>query len=1030
MKAPIVLLWLILSQLVLEAQRPFPSRSEQTTQYHAGPDIIFDNYNERDGLSNNSVSALLQDDFGFLWLGTSNGLNRYDGKKFNVFKKNRRDKKSLMSNIISELGKDKTGKIYGLTPDGVFTYDYKADTFSNHYLDLSKKKIYPNDFCVVSTDLVAVGTSNSGLLIMDLKTKKTTTYAFNADDKYTLSTDRISRILLDPSGKGIWITTYQGLNYFDLKTRKTTNYRNTPNNEIFNNQNTEAIHLSSEGKIWVLNNETKILLCFDPQTKIVKHRIDLSKMLKIPYAGSIFETKNNELWYSSISYEIVRIKYKDSLSYQVIKNDPQNPASIPGNYIYCYWEDKDHTLWLGTVAGISRVNSDRNFYRVIPIFQQFPELEENNWQITCIAQNPKDQSWWWASRDGVVYWYNPYTGASQSVDIKEKTNYRNQSFFITDLEFIDDKIIICMSRGYPVEWNTKTNQFHIVYGDAFRLASYMPTSFAQETDSTWIISNNALPLLRWNKNDDSYTEINFQKRDVQAHGLFSANWMQSYPGKGVWIAAEKSLGFLEPGSQYLKRYALEEIMPDGSKIPINTGYYNSLAVDANGDAWFSLIGNGLYKMERQSGLCKAWDSSDGLTSEVLNSSTPSADGRIWCSSFNKFSVYDPESSRFFNFKLELSNHNSFYYNYTLPLKNGHVLTTLKGYLVEFYPEKVKKRYPGNPPMISAIEVPSGRQLIWNQEELILNPTDNFLTIHFASLSHTNIYDYFFQYRIVEINQSWIKAEKDDKASYTNLPPGHYQFELQAISRDGQWASEIKTLRFHIKAPFYKTWWFYLIMAAFIISVAGYVLNSRIKNIRNIDKLKSMAQLLEKEKTAVMYENLKQHLNPHFLFNSLTSLGSLIRINPKEAGDFLDKMSKVYRYILKNKDNETVPLSEELRFVELYIQLQQTRFGEGLKIEIDIPEESLHRKIAPVTLQNLVENAIKHNIADVDDPLFIRLYIADDYLIVENKLNRKSYVETSNKQGLNSMVSLYKFLSDRPLIVSESQDIWLVKIPLI
>lgn len=180
----------------------------------------------------------------------------------------------------------------------------------------------------------------------------------------------------------------------------------------------------------------------------------------------------------------------------------------------------------------------------------------------------------------------------------------------------------------------------------------------------------------------------------------------------------------------------------------------------------------------------------------------------------------------------------------------------------------------------------------------------------------------------------------------------------------------------------------------------------------------------------MYENLKQHLNPHFLFNSLTSLGSLIRINPKEAGDFLDKMSKVYRYILKNKDNETVPLSEELRFVELYIQLQQTRFGEGLKIQVDIPEEFLHRKIAPVTLQNLVENAIKHNIADVDDPLSIRLYTADDYLIVENKLNRKSHVETSNKQGLNSMISLYKFLSDRPLTISESQNIWLVKIPLI
>lgn len=1030
MKAFVPLILLILSHLCMEAQRPFPARSEPTAPYQAGPDIIFDNYSERDGLSNNSVSTLLQDDFGFLWLGTSNCLNRYDGKKFNVFKKNRKDKKSLMSNVIIELSKDAAGKIYGLTPDGIFRYDYKADTFSNHFLDLSKKKIYPNDFCVIERDKVAVGTTTSGLMIIDLKKNKTSSYQYKSNDKNTLSTDRISRVLLDPGGKGVWLTSYKGLNFFDLRSQKITNYRNTPNNDIFNAQNIEAIHLSPEGNIWILNNETKILLCFDPKTRAVLRKIDLSKMIKIPYAGTIFETKNHELWYSSISYEIVRIKYRDSLSYQVIKNEPENPASIPGNYIYCYWEDKDNTLWLGSVAGISRVNSDRNFYRVIPIFQKFPELDENNWQITCLAQNPKDQSWWWASREGVVYSYNPYTGTSFATDIKEKTNYKNQSFFVTDLEFIDDKILICMSRGYPVEWDTKKNIFKIIYDDGHRLSNFMPTSLSRETDSTWIVSNNALPLLRWNKNNNQYTEITFQDADVKKYGLLSANWMQSHPNKGVWIASENALGFLEPGAQFLKRYALEEVMSDGSKIPINTGYYNSLEVDANGDAWFTLIGNGLYKMEKKSGLCKAWDSSDGLTSEVLNSSAPSADGRIWCSSFNKFSVYDPSSSRFFNFKLDLSNNNSFYYNYTIPLKNGHILTTIKGYLVEFYPEKIKKRYPGNPPMISAIEVPSGRQLIWNQEELKLNPSDNFLTIHFASLSHTNIYDYFFQYRIKEINQSWIKAEKDDKASYTNLPPGHYEFELQAISRDGNWSSDIKTLRFHIKAPFYKTWWFIAFIAALLLTITAYILNTRIKNIRKIDRLKSMAQLLEKEKTAVMYENLKQHLNPHFLFNSLTSLGSLIRINPKEAGDFLDKMSKVYRYILKNKDNETVPLSEELRFVELYIQLQQTRFGEGLKIQVDIPEEFLHRKIAPVTLQNLVENAIKHNIADVDDPLSIRLYTADDYLIVENKLNRKSHVETSNKQGLNSMISLYKFLSDRPLTISESQNIWLVKIPLI
>jgi LytS/YehU family sensor histidine kinase len=180
----------------------------------------------------------------------------------------------------------------------------------------------------------------------------------------------------------------------------------------------------------------------------------------------------------------------------------------------------------------------------------------------------------------------------------------------------------------------------------------------------------------------------------------------------------------------------------------------------------------------------------------------------------------------------------------------------------------------------------------------------------------------------------------------------------------------------------------------------------------------------------MYENLKQHLNPHFLFNSLTSLSSLITSDPKLAGDFLDKMSKVYRYILKNRENETVPLSEELKFVELYNQLQKTRFENGLFVNVNIDEEYHHRKIAPVTMQNLVENAIKHNIADVDSPLVIELFTESDYLVVRNNLQRKKFVDTSNKQGLSSMLSLYRYLSSRPMEIIEDEKYFTVKIPLI
>jgi len=240
----------------------------------------------------------------------------------------------------------------------------------------------------------------------------------------------------------------------------------------------------------------------------------------------------------------------------------------------------------------------------------------------------------------------------------------------------------------------------------------------------------------------------------------------------------------------------------------------------------------------------------------------------------------------------------------------------------------------------------------------------------------------------------------------------------------------KTIRISISQVFYKTWWFITLLSGLagtgVISFFRY----RILHREKIFVLNNKAQLLEREKTLVMYENLKQHLNPHFLFNSLTSLSSLIRVDQDMAGDFLEKMSKVYRYILKNRDNETVPLTEELNFVNMFIQLQKTRFGDSLDFRINIDEESMYRKVPPVTLQNLVENAIKHNVADVDSPLVIEIYVEQDYLVVRNNLQLKKFVETSNQQGLANMISLYHYLSRKPMIIDKGPDFFTVKVPML
>jgi two-component system, LytTR family, sensor kinase len=191
-----------------------------------------------------------------------------------------------------------------------------------------------------------------------------------------------------------------------------------------------------------------------------------------------------------------------------------------------------------------------------------------------------------------------------------------------------------------------------------------------------------------------------------------------------------------------------------------------------------------------------------------------------------------------------------------------------------------------------------------------------------------------------------------------------------------------------------------------------------------------SERLEKEKSQVQFDNLKNQLNPHFLFNALTSLNSLIFENQELASEFVHQLSRVYRYVLQNKEKNFVPLATELEFISNYVKLVETRFAGGLRILFDIQRDSGEKSIVPVTLQILIENAIKHNIIDKQNPLTIEVITVGDYMVVSNNLQLKNKVETSNRQGLENLKSLYKFLTEKPVVVEQTDHRFYVKIPLI
>ena len=174
------------------------------------------------------------------------------------------------------------------------------------------------------------------------------------------------------------------------------------------------------------------------------------------------------------------------------------------------------------------------------------------------------------------------------------------------------------------------------------------------------------------------------------------------------------------------------------------------------------------------------------------------------------------------------------------------------------------------------------------------------------------------------------------------------------------------------------------------------------------------EMLKRESLKAQLNALKTQVNPHFLFNNLNTLISIIPENPKLAVDFVQQLSKVYRHILEVKDEQSILLKDELDVLKAYAFLLQTRFGNNLDVIINVPEEKLKKRIVPLSLQILMENAIKHNIVSSDKPLKIDVSAVNGKLVVSNNLQRKNQVNESTGIGLDNIRNRYKLLGNEKL----------------
>jgi ligand-binding sensor domain-containing protein len=994
----------------------------------------FRHIQEKDGLSFNFINCFLQDRDGFLWIGTPDGLNRYDGSLFAQFKHKRNESHSLLNNTVHDLCEDRQGNIWMAVDNGISRYDKKTGQFINiTSVNTRTLGICNNILCDRHGDIWFTS-YRIGLYRYNTRTGQIQYFPYDLAANPLTSFSYVSKngLLEDPTRNGLWVADGQGLHYFQIDRQQFINHRNNPLRlPIFTNHYVSALALDGDRLVFADNDEKKIIIYSLAKQQILKTITPVSRQpnRNVFDVATIFVDWKHNLWTSSWNLLVFHIAANTYQVTELVHNEAK-PTSIAANFFWAGWQHPDGSVWLGTVNGISHTNPERSFYWVHDIQALYPPVIDQE-GITRLMED-QDGSWWLGTDIRGLLHYNPQTAKLAVYKLPDASAQVPYSGYITAIVPYANTLFIGTDRGFS-QFDKRTRRAQKIplpasWQRSGKNESAFPVRINEGVlyDNQIWLGNDAGQVFSYNPQTGQWR--NYPIRNLAHRSRISTEKLLVDAANNLWVHILPE-GFARFDRQEAQ-FVMEKSVDHPDLTPNVAREMTAGDFDKQGNIWLAANGYGLWRYNPHKKTYENWTETEGLAYDHSLAALPDSFGHVWVGAYNKYSIYSPTTNQFLNITLPYSVTNPNYRNHFIQLRNGHILSAMKGHLVEFSPNRLGNRidFPQRV-LISRLDIGDSIHLIHSDlPEITLKSDETSFAVHFAALTsevQTPV-DYLYQ---LDGYEDWKRVDDPSYAIYTKLPGGDYTFRVKAVAPDGR-QTPVSKLAIHVDTYLYQTTWFRGLILLIVLGLIGGFLRYRADQTERLHDLQVQASRLQRDKTEIQYQNLINHLNPHFLFNSLTSLNSLININPREASSFLRKLSIIYRYILQNKDKELVTLGDELTFVQNYIDLQKSRFDDALQITVDVPEEYRPRMIVPVTIQNLLENAIKHNVLDEESPLVIRIYPEGQYLCVVNNLQKKSFVETSNKQGLASLKSMYHYLSHREIDVAETDTHFIVKIPLL
>jgi streptogramin lyase len=785
---------------------------------------------------------------------------------------------------------------------------------------------------------------------------------------------------LAPDGKGgIWLGDDYGrglLEHVNLRTGRVKKVDMShlpgyqPQSTIIND-----IQVERDGRIWIAANRIGLVRFNAPTNQFEQYQSDplIPSSLRGDHITTLFRDRQGLIWLGTENFGINWFN-PDRPLFSRFGMTQSSQTSLPSYWARTALEDKRGTLWLGTASGLVAYRQGQGYIKRFSPTDSFLPF----YSIRSLAEDSSGSIW-----IGTGKGINRYLPATDSIQSYPEADPGGGSFY-RDLLVTRQGIVWAASTGGLRRYNARLDRFENLQVDSlYRPYARWNTRFiAEDAEGGLWIGTFQRGLLYWNP-----------KRKILHHYLHQPGNRQSLvddyitsvaieTSGRVWVATLNGLCTFEKSTQTFR--SVDQLFP--------TNRFGSLLIDNHNRIWTG-TNAGLYCLDADRKTIHRFDEGDGLPSNKLNDQRASRlrDGRFCYATLQGFALFQPET--------------------ILAVAPG---SAPHSYLTRFSVFDQPHTLPQNPESTTAVS---------------LHADENFFTFEWAALHYNNPEKCRYAYRLVGFDREWVYP-KEPVAQYTNVPGGDYAFEFRSSLTPGRWDGPVQRVHVHLATVLYKTGWFIGLMILLILGIAVGFYQYRMQQTIRMARLKMRATRLEKDNALVQYQNLINQLNPHFLFNSLAVLDGLINKDGKLAKRYLSRLTKVYRYLIENDRIDVVPLEKEVRFLTDFVSLLTTRYGGGFRAEIAIPDHAMQLSIVPVTLQNLIENAIKHNTTDEESPLWVSIRIEDDDLIVENNLQKRSVVSTSNRKGIDNLKRLYRYLTDRPLRTVETDDRFIVYVPLL